>query len=67
MHLAGSELLLSATDLANLGCRHLTHLERLRVAGQVEPPRFEDPAAPSRPALTAELALTSGVDACSAP
>jgi uncharacterized protein len=36
-------LLLSATDLANhLGCRHLTHLERLRVEGRIEPPRFED-------------------------
>lgn len=45
VRLAESQLLLSATDLANhLGCRHLTGLQRLHAEGQLEPPRYEDPA-----------------------
>jgi uncharacterized protein len=43
VRLSQSGLLLSATDLAHhLGCRHLTRLERLRVEGRIEPPRWED-------------------------
>jgi uncharacterized protein len=46
MRLVADQLLLSATDLANhLGCRHLTHLERLRADGALAPPRWRDPMA----------------------
>jgi uncharacterized protein len=44
LRLAGSQLLLSATDLASfLGCRHLTRVERARALGRIEPPRWQDP------------------------
>ena len=46
MRLTGSQLLLSATDLAHhLGCRHLTRLEHLRVEGKIRAPRWDDPGA----------------------
>jgi len=39
-----SQIVLSATDLANhLGCRHVSHLDRLAAEGRLRPPRFEAP------------------------
>ena len=46
MHLAGSDLILSATDLSGfLACQHLTTLERAKAFGGPEPPKFDDPGA----------------------
>ena len=46
MHLAGSDLVLSATDLSGfLACRHLTALEQAKAFGGPKPPKFDDPGA----------------------
>src|SRR5713226_4064025 len=44
MHLSGTELLLSATDLSNfLSCRHLTALEMASALGKRRRPHWDDP------------------------
>ncbi len=44
MHLSGTELLLSATDLSNfLSCRHLTALEMAAALGKRRRPHWDDP------------------------
>jgi uncharacterized protein len=44
MHLAGSNLIVSATDVSGyLPCPHLTTLERARARGERERPYFSDP------------------------
>src|SRR5262249_20738194 len=45
MKLHGSQLRLSASDLANhLGCRHLTNLNRLVATGSLKAPSWCDPS-----------------------
>ena len=45
MRIEDGTSLLSASDLANhLGCRHLTMLDMAVAKGELQPPRWRDPA-----------------------